>query len=268
MNTETIIKQTQEQAVASWVNYLNQIRLDKLVESLKAIGQAQAEQIAQQATNFSNALSSIDKALEDVNHIIETNRGGEKGLHGYISESAQVGVGNARSQIFGGKAIFEWVDNNGQWDITRKIAENGINTPIQMKFVQSNLSLGALLEHLEKYPDSLELGGKYQIPKDFYDKIQTYINTPASVANKLPTSNGEFNLAEWKYVHEFVKANKIPLDRIEPSDLTYREVQRGMIHNTLAHEKENISTINDQQNQKIKEEADNQKWLTNMLSRP
>ena len=32
--TEKIIKTSQEQATASWINYLNQIRLDSLFESL------------------------------------------------------------------------------------------------------------------------------------------------------------------------------------------------------------------------------------------
>lgn len=268
METETIVKSTQEQAVAAWINYLNQIRLDKLVETLKSIGQEQADKLSAQAHNLSDALSSIDEAIGNVDKIIETNRGGVRGIHGYIAEPAQVGIGNARSQILGGKAIYEWVDDNGQWDITRKIAESGLKTPIQMKFVQGNLSLDALLEHLEKYPDSLEVGGKYQIPKDFYEKIQMYMNTPADVANKMPTSTGEFSLKEWNKVQDFIKENKIPMDRIEPSDLTYKEAQAGTIHDTLSSEKDKIAAINDEQNKEINKESEKKSANAYTKSKP
>ena len=33
-NIRNILKSSQEQAVAAWINYLNQVRLDRLIESL------------------------------------------------------------------------------------------------------------------------------------------------------------------------------------------------------------------------------------------
>ena len=267
MKTENTVISTQEQAVAAWVNYLNQIRLEKLVETLKTIGRDQADKLSNQAQNLKNALSSIDEAINNVDEIIVTNRGGHKGLHGYIAEVAQVGVGNAREEIAGKKAIYEWVNDNGQWDIARKIADSGLKTPIQMKFVQKNLSLDALLDHLEKYPDSLEIGGKYQIPKDYYERINHYLTVSEEVANKTPTSS-EFSLKEWRRVHDFFKDDKIPMDRIEASDLTYKEVQAGAIHNTLSSEKESLIAQNDEQNKKIKDTAEKQSKEAYSQSKP
>ena len=48
MDKERIIKSNQEQAVASWINYLNQIRINQVVESLQ-----------QQNENLQDAVSNL-----------------------------------------------------------------------------------------------------------------------------------------------------------------------------------------------------------------
>ena len=54
-----------------------------------------------------------------------------------------------------------------------------------------------------------------------------FFNAKNSLANKMPTSTGEFSLKQWKEVHDFFESGDIPLDKIEPSKLRYDEVQKG-----------------------------------------
>lgn len=52
MDTEKVIKSNEEQAVGAWVNYLNQVRLDRLVSSLN-----------KQDANLEKATDTLEKAF-------------------------------------------------------------------------------------------------------------------------------------------------------------------------------------------------------------
>ena len=141
---ESLIKSNQEQAIASWINYLNQIRLDELLKSLN-----------EQNVNLDKALETLNKTLRTIDKDIINNgqgRGGQKGMHGFIAEVAECGIGNARKEIIGKAPNYVWVDDNGPTDLTKGIDK------IQQKFVNSggHLSLEAIREHHEKYPWYLE----------------------------------------------------------------------------------------------------------------
>ena len=242
MDSRKIIKDTEAIAVGSWISYLNSVRIEKAISEMN-------EKISNQNFNFYNAIKEINKTIIDIDKkIIEKNRGGTKGMHGFIAEAAEVGVGNAYSLLKGEKRIYKWVNDNGPSDLFR----NGVH--IQQKFVNSGgkMSLDATKEHLEKYLDFLNKGGKYQIPKDHYDSIIYYLNIPENVANKMPTSNGDFSLKEWKYVHDFFKDEKINLKDLESSRFTYSSVQKNKIHNTLNEEKDKIEDINENIKEEIK----------------
>ena len=99
METEKILKSSQEQAVGAWINYLNQVRLDRLSEAL-----------VKQNENLETAIKTLDTAFATIkNNIILRNRGGEKGMHGFIAEIAECGIGNARKQIIGKAEDYETV---------------------------------------------------------------------------------------------------------------------------------------------------------------
>lgn len=233
MEAEKIVKSSQEQAVGAWINYLNQVRLDRLVEAL-----------SKQNINLATAMKTIETAFDTIKEdIIIRNRGGDKGMHGFIAEIAECGIGNARQQILGKSAIYTWINDNGPDDLIRGAEA------IQQKFVQAggHLSLRAVAEHLRHYPEYLADGHKYQIPKDHYDKIMAYLEMPADTANKLPTSTGEFSLRQWKEVHAFFEANNIDPSKLEPSILEYGDVQQGTIAVTFDKEKEHLQEINQEQ---------------------
>lgn len=237
MNFGRVAKSNQEQAVASWVNYLNQVRLDRLMEALQ-----------RQDQNWDQAVETLKDTLSTINkEIIERNRGGLKGMHGFIAEVAECGVGNAREQVQGRMPVYEWINDNGPADLLR----NGVQ--IQQKFVASgnHLSLQAITQHFEKYPDFLSQGGKYQIPEDHYEQIKRLLSISKEQANKMPTSTGEFSLKQWKEVHEFFDKGSIKLQDIEPSKLKYDQVQMNRINDTIQGEKQSLKEVD----QKIRDDA-------------
>lgn len=236
---EKIIKNGQEQAIASWINYLNQVRLDRLMGMLQ-----------KEKSNLNEAMSTIGKTLKIISKDIVNNgkgRGGQNGMHGFIAEVAECGIGNAREQIEGKAPIYEWINDNGPEDLRRGV------TLIQQKFVNNggHLSLQAIHKHLNTYPNFLDNGGVYQIPEDHYEKIKWLLSISEKEANKMPTSTGEFSLKQWKEVHDFFESGDIPLDKIEASKLRYDEVQKDSYEQTFSKEKDSLK----QQNQERKEQA-------------
>ena len=228
MMRRKIIKSGQEQAVASLIDRINQIRLDNFISSLR-----------DQEKNLMMAMNDLDSALNTIKkEIIEKNRGGYKGMHGFIAEAAECGIGNARQHIVGMEAIYEWVNDNGPVDFFKG------TVPIQQKFSQSKdgLSLRAILGHLGDHPDFIS-NGKYQVPQDFYEKIKYYLSIPESEAYKMSTSTGGFSLKQWKEVQEVVGSGMVPIEKIEPSTINYADAQAGKIEFRINDEKENISDI-------------------------
>ena len=232
MDVEQIVKTTQEQATAAWVNYLNQQRLNKLLDKLTS-----------QDINLEKALVELQKMKANIAALIVSNRGGEKGLHGYIAEAAEVGIENARNLVKGLDAACEWINNNGPTDLLRDGAE------IQQKFVKTggHFGLEAVKEHLEKYPD---YGGKYQISKDFYDQLQRLM--PLSREEAAKESKSTYRL--WKWVHTFFEENGIDPNDLESAVLDYSSVQTGKINDTVKNEERNIRA-KDQQRRNMAYEA-------------
>lgn len=201
MDKTKTIKSGQEQAVASWINYLNQERLDQLTKALNK------EQL-----NLNEAMATINKTLKEIDiEIVHNGKGlgGVTGMHGFIAEVSECGIGNAREQIVGKVPIYKWINDNGPDDLQRG------NILIQQKFVNSggHLSLCAIRQHFNQYPDYLDKNKVYQIPKDHYDKIKWLLSIPEEKANKMPTSTGEFSLKQWKEVHKFFEEGDIPLEK-------------------------------------------------------
>lgn len=104
MDVAQIAKYTQQQAVAAWVDYLNQLRLNELLAKLAA-----------QDINLEQALAELQKMKTAIASVIETGkmRGGTKGAHGFIAEIAEVYIRNARNLIKGLDSVYKWVNNKG-----------------------------------------------------------------------------------------------------------------------------------------------------------
>lgn len=220
-----LVTSVQEQAIASWVSYLNQLRIDNLLSALN-----------QQDENLRNALTSVDEAVRKIDlEVVAANRGGQHGMHGFIAEIAEVGIGNARKQILGHEADYHWVNDNGPVDLIRGSVE------IQQKFVAAGgrFSLGAITEHLQKYPEYVRNGGKYQIPRDHFEIIQRLYALSPEDASKLLSRGGDGpSLRDWQRVQAFFQDRSVGFESLEPSTLEYNEVQRDAYTSTMAAEKD------------------------------
>ena len=185
MNVSQIAKSTQEQATASWIDHLNQLRLDRLIARLTA-----------QDINLGGALEELNKLkISILDEVVNKNRGGNKGMHGFIAERMQVAIENARKLIVGAKPEYLLIDDNGVVDYLRG------NEEIQQKFVQLNLGFDAIKEHWKSYPDFARNGGVYQIPRDYYKKFKELIELSPSQAGKLPNKDYEL----WKHINKVLE---------------------------------------------------------------
>lgn len=229
-------KKNQEQAVAAWVNYLNQLRIDTLLSKLVT-----------QDIYLDKALGSIDGVLKTIrNEIVDRNRGGLKGMHGFIAEVAEMGVGNAKQLILGQEATHQLLNDNGPVDLVIN-ARN-----IQQKFSMAGgrFSLDAVLAHKLKYPDFLQGGGVYQLPRDHFDAIQTLVGMSEGEAmEQLVGGDWPFSMRQWRRVNDFVLENDINVDTLRPSTFEYQDVQRGVYEQTLAQEKEGLKETDRAQRQ-------------------
>ena len=234
------IKSTQEQAVASWITYLNQVRIDELIAKLK-----------QQDINLEEALKELNelkKFLGDSSHIL----GSATTKHGEIAEHMQVNFANARRAIQGlsKNHTFEGVGRTAPEDYIR----NG--QQVQSKFYNGlrNTFFGkhALLEHLETYPDFVKNGGSYDIPKDQYEKMVELLDMYKNNPSKLSTS--DYNLA--KKIDDFLKNNGLELGKdIKSAVVDYSEVQQGTANQTVDREEKNIKDTDEKQRKKVYDES-------------
>lgn len=224
---ENLLKSTQDLAVASWVNYLNQLRVETLLSSLRV-----------HEMNLGKALASVSAAGIKIDlEVVSVNRGGTKGMHGFIAEIAEVGLGNARELVIGRKAPYTWVNDNGPVDLIR----DGINIQQKFSMAGGRFSLGAIAEHLERYPDYVKNGGRYQVPRDHYEAIHTLHSMPRDEAGKLLSRGGDgLSFKDWERINRFFRDGSLDIRSIEPSKLDYRDAQTGAHQATLNSEKESL----------------------------
>lgn len=221
MDAAQILKTSQEQAVAAWVDFLNQMRLNELLAKLAA-----------QDINLEQALAELQKMKIDIAALIAKNRGGTKGIHGFIAEAAEAGIENARNLIKGLAPACKWLNDNGTADLSR----NGIELQLKFARARGHFGLEDIKEHLEKYPDFIKNGGKYLIPKDFYDQLQRLLSLSQEEAAKESTSTYRL----WKWVQAFFAETGIDPKDIEPAVLNYSAVQVGKIDDAIENEERNI----------------------------
>ena len=210
------ISQAEQQGVSAWISWLKAIRLEDMLRKMCDIDYRRSEAMAE--------LEALSRSVEE---LIASNRGGEKGMHGFIGERAQVYLSNAWSIIKGNVKISELIDDNGMTDYL----ENGV--PIQQKACRSGGMLGIdhMLKHNEKYP---EFTGKYQMPKDFFEIFEKISKMSQEEAGKL--SRHEWNL--WNEI-QCAKQQNI---EIEPMMVAYSEIQRDTIRDTIKQNKQKIQT--------------------------
>lgn len=230
METEKIIKSTQEQAVATWIDYLRLLRVRNLLEALKS-----------QDINLKQALIELQKLVSfvgDPAHIL----GSPSTKHGEIAENAQVYISNARRLI-------EGLEKEYSFDgVGRTAPEDYLynDLPVQSKFYNSFYrTFDAIMKHLKQYPDFLKNNGTYEMPVDQYEKI-------TQLLGKSPSELSRSEYALVKAIQQWESKNGVKFTQIvRPSVVTYSQVQQGTIGQTIAKEDRSIRT----KDQQLRKEA-------------
>ncbi len=223
------------QADAAVVDIVNAIRIDQLLKKLAMIDR-----------NKAGADQEIRILKAEVQKLLTTHRGGPNGIHGFLGETSQVHIANVKSFINGDEPLYILLDDNSMTDYVR-----GMQI-IQQKACQAggHLGLDAIKRHMEKYPEFVEKGGIYQIPKDMFEKYAHLKNLPRDVAMKLRKED----LRLWKYIRSFTE--KHPEATIEPMEVSYTDIQAGNIETTVkAVERDKDQEFEKQRNAAQKEYA-------------
>lgn len=75
------------QGIAAYIDYLNQLRVSTLMDTLRQILNNETGQLKDLAERQANALRNLDLANQNVMNIVNSGRGGENGMHGFIADS-------------------------------------------------------------------------------------------------------------------------------------------------------------------------------------
>ena len=228
-----VAQNTSGQADAAVIDVVNATRIDQLLKALAVIDK-----------NKAGADEELLLLKEEIQKLLTSNRGGSKGIHGFIGETSQVHISNIKAFINGEEPLYILLDDNSMTDYTR-----GFEI-IQQKACQSGgyLGLDAIKRHSVKYPEFLEGGGIYQIPKDMFAKYMKLKDLPQSTALKLRKED----LRLWRYIRAFTEEN--PDIRIEPMEVSYSDIQAGNIEDTVKRVEDNTANEFDNQRKAAHEE--------------
>lgn len=234
MNGEQILKTAEEQGFAAWVDYLNQLRLNELLEKLVS-----------QDINLEQALAELQKFKDFIGnpaHIL----GSATTKHGEIAENAQVYISNARRLIEGlsKEYTFEGVARTAPEDYLK----NG--QPIQSKFLNGvkatlngNGNANGIQQHIKKYPWFVKNGGSYDIPKDQYDEIMRVLQLRETSPTLL--TKGDRRLLE--VIDSFEKETGLHISKdVRPAVVNYGDVQQGKVNEIISKEETSIKEIDQQ----------------------
>lgn len=220
------------QGIGGEIDVINQIRIDKYIENISI-----------QNVNLEKAINELNAAREFINspeHIL----GSFVTKHGEVAEVFDVRFGNADKLIRGE------VPNYSFDGVGRTAAEDYLknNLMVQSKFVQSNLSMDAVLSHLDKYPDFVQKGGTYCIPKDFYAQIEEWLKLSKKELSELPaTEGGRLARNVIARINDIEAKTGKPFSKlITPSQVNYNQVQLNCANDAINGKEEEIIDINEE----------------------
>lgn len=222
MDTTTVIKTSQEQAVSAWINYLRILRIETLLDKLSA-----------QDCNLEKAMHALNEVkmfIADPSHIL----GSIATKHGEVAEHMQVAFSNADAAILGQRPshTFEGVGRLAMEDYLRD------GQMIQSKFHNGvKGTFRAVRDHFDTYPSYVNDGGTYDIPRDQYDKLIDIYTRGENSRSSL--SNSEETLFKAMKSWESDKSLQIK-DVIKPAVVGYDEVQLGVANQTIDNKENQI----------------------------
>lgn len=255
MISEQTIDNNVEQGIASYVDYLNNIRLTDLMNTLESILTNETDKLSDLAIKSANALSNLDWAKIEINNLIDSNRGGDTGVHGFISEFAETGIRNARVVYQGLQKSVVLLNDNGPADILLQGKE------VQMKFYAN------IIEEIKQASNYDKMSMLF--PKDHVEVIKEIMSGAKTVEfNGNILSNSQINNIR-KAIEDESALRGVSYDKwLESSVLKYKDVQKGTIGKTLSGEINDVNRQTAQQKINIKNEADSDRLRAQQDAKP
>ncbi|ARD98908.1 hypothetical protein [Lactococcus lactis] len=255
MLNEQYLDNNVEQGIASYVDYLNNIRLSDLMNSLDSILSNETDKLSDLATRAAKALSNLDLAKLEIENLININRGGKNGVHGFIAEFAETGIRNARDVFQGMQKSVFLLNDNGPADILLQGKE------VQMKFYAN------ILEEVKQASNYNKMSMMF--PKDHVEVIEKIMSGAKTVEYKGNTlSISQINNIR-KVIEDESALRGVSFDEwVKSSVLKYQDVQKGTIDQTLSGEVNDINKQTSQQQADIKKRAENDRLVAHQKAQP
>lgn len=218
-----VVQVTEDQTAAAFADMLHSIRMDE-----RAVG------LAKEAANMAQADEILEDLKDSVAKVIDSNRGGVKGIHGFLMERIQCYGENAKSAVVGDILHYRLLDDNGPIDYYFD------STPIQAKACRSGGMFG--LDHVAAHSDTyvwFKAEGVYHIPRDFYNKVTELLHTPADIAGKF--THEEYR--QWKNIQNFFQKHTDLV--VKPMNYDYDQCQVGKVAKTIREIEANVQKTNE-----------------------
>ena len=234
------------QGIAAQVNYLESTRVAEFVSTLERILVSETDELAKVASREARAALHLDMARINVQDIIDANRGGSTGVHGFIAEYAEAGVTNAERAINGIRPLTRVLADNGPADLS------SWGVPVQMKFYANPYD--EVLQSVH-YRDM-----KMMFPQnhfEVFDRImrgETHLEFDGSVL-----SDKKVNAIRDFVEQESIARGEPYTNWMRPSKLEYAEVQRDAIGDTLDEKTSAIRQRAEEQRQQVRDESDSKR---------
>lgn len=227
MGKSNVIKSTQEQGVAAWINYLRVLRMEVLLDKLSA-----------QDCNLESALRALNEVKKFISapeHIL----GSPLQKHGEVAEHMQVGISNARAAVQGLRQLctFDGVGRLAMEDYLRD------GQMIQSKFCNGiRGTFSAIRRHLSDYPMFIDGGGTYDIPRNQYAQLIDIYERGESARSSLMRTEETL----YKAMKTWEEENSIQFKEVvKPAVVGYDDVQLAVADQTVVHEEGHIREMDD-----------------------
>ena len=218
MGKSNVIKSTQEQGVAAWIDYLRVLRMEVLLDKLSA-----------QDCNLESALKALNEVKKFISapeHIL----GSPLQKHGEVAEHMQVGFSNARAAVQGFRQMYTF-DGVGRLAMEDYLRDGRM---IQSKFcngIQGTFS--AIRHHLSDYPMFIADGGTYDIPRDQYAQLIDIYERGETARSSLMRTEETL----YKAMKTWEEDNSIRIKEVvKPAVVGYDDVQLAVADQTVVHE--------------------------------
>ena len=231
------------QGIAAQVNYLESTRVAEFVSILERILVSETDELAKVASREARAVLHLDLARINVQGIIDANRGGTAGLHGFIAEYAEAGVTNAERAIHGIRPLTRVLADNGPADLS------AWGVPVQMKFY-ADPCYG--VRQSVQYRDM-----KMMFPENHFKVFDRIMR-----GEKYPEVDGSvLSAKKVDAIRDFIEQESAARGEpytnwMRPSKLDYAEVQRGAISDTLDEKTAAMRQSAEEQRYLVRDDSD------------